>query len=306
MNLFESYLKRLVNETVKEFLSEKRLITFDNRVYPKFGWCVILAGGGGSGKGYINSHNLPIDGNVINVDDFKKLYARLKKVEYNSHNPEDVARLHKMVSQADIKGMYTDNIFNPEAHNTERLPNVIFDMTGRDPEHNVTYIARYAKEMGYKTCVVWAVANRHEALLRNLRRSRTVPDNIIHSIHNNLATNMPPFLESQLAVDYLDDAWIIFSSADNLTQSDLSGDSAKDMAVHLDKSSNGFIISNDTFARINKYVGKLEKNPLHPETYLSSKEIVDKYGTPQIDKNGNQNGYEFDRSQFNKDSNFYR
>lgn len=306
MNLFENYIKKLVNEAIKEYLNEKRVITFDERVYPKFGWCVILAGGGGSGKGYVNSHNLPIDGKVINVDDFKKLYARMKKIEYNSHNPEDVARLHKMVSQADIKGMYTDNIFNTDAHNMERLPNVIFDMTGRDPEYNVTYIARYAKEIGYKTCIVWAVANRHEALLRNLRRSRTVPDNIIHSIHNNLATNMPPFLESKTAVEYLDDAWIIFSSSDNLTQSDITGDAAKDIAIHLDKNGNGFIIPNDTLERINKYVGKLEKNPLHPETYLSSKEIADKYGTLRTDKNGNPNGYDFNRNQFNKNSTFYR
>ena len=47
----------------------EKLLTLGGVAYPKFGNGLILAGGGGSGKGWNYSHLLGIDGKIINVDD---------------------------------------------------------------------------------------------------------------------------------------------------------------------------------------------------------------------------------------------
>ena len=56
-------------------LDENKVIAFSgDKVYPRFGWCVILSGGTGSGKGFVINKQLPIDGKVMNVDHYNKLY----------------------------------------------------------------------------------------------------------------------------------------------------------------------------------------------------------------------------------------
>jgi len=56
----------------KEFLLEK-LVTFGNKAYPKFGNIVILAGGAGSGKGFVSSNLLGIEGITFDVDKLKEM-----------------------------------------------------------------------------------------------------------------------------------------------------------------------------------------------------------------------------------------
>lgn len=64
-NLLKMYVSSLVNESIKQVISENKVITFNgDKVYPRFGWCVILAGGAGSGKGFVIERQLPISGNV--------------------------------------------------------------------------------------------------------------------------------------------------------------------------------------------------------------------------------------------------
>ena len=44
-------LKQIIKECIHEIINEDKVVKFNNKVYPNFGWCVIMAGGGGSGKG---------------------------------------------------------------------------------------------------------------------------------------------------------------------------------------------------------------------------------------------------------------
>lgn len=302
----------ILKEEIRKLINERKIITFNNDTYPNFGWCVILAGGGGSGKGYALNHNIPIDGKVINVDDFKSLYIKMKQdleidgEKYNSLNPQHVAYVHKQVSDNKYKDKYINNLLNKDAHQEERLPNIILDMTGKNPKYTVLKIAEKAKNVGYKICLVWVVANRHEAILRNLMRSRRIPDNVLHKIHNSLAETMPPFLRDSNTPKVINDAWLLFNSTENIEQSDLSGDEAKNCAIKLKTSPNGFIIDNDTNERLLRYLGKQEEDYNNLKTYLSSDEIINKYGKPRYDKNGNFNGYNFDRTQFKGNKNFYK
>ena len=56
-------------------LSEK-LITFAKQAYPKFGNILILAGGAGSGKGFIKDKLVGMEGFTFDVDALKTLAAK--------------------------------------------------------------------------------------------------------------------------------------------------------------------------------------------------------------------------------------
>ena len=163
-------IRQLVNECISRLkeecnLTENRVVTFGRKTYPQFGWCVFLAGSGGVGKGNSLNYNIPINGKVINVDHWKKFYAQMQGVEYHPDDSEQVAWAHKGVD------------FHP---NKDRLPNIIIDATAKNPYHDVLDIAQDAQDLGYKTMLVWVVATRSESIIRNLKRSRHVPDYILH------------------------------------------------------------------------------------------------------------------------------
>ena len=85
-------LKQIIKECIHEIINQDKVVKFNNKVYPNFGWCVIMAGGGGSGKGYSLNNFLPINGKIIDVDEFKKLYMKMNNnkignEEYDSLNP---------------------------------------------------------------------------------------------------------------------------------------------------------------------------------------------------------------------------
>ncbi len=67
MDTFKQFSEKLLNHEVEGQIDEA-LITFGGKAYPKFGQVVILAGGAGSGKGFVNSNLLGIDGKVFDVD----------------------------------------------------------------------------------------------------------------------------------------------------------------------------------------------------------------------------------------------
>ena len=284
-------VREAIAEAASLIIQENRVVTFNGTTYPNFGWTVILAGGASSGKGLVRRSLLPIDGKVVNVDDFKKHFARMRGLDYDPSNPEHTNLVHTGVRNAGWKEKVTDNLLNPETHSPDRLPNLIFDMTGRNPNNTVVDVAAQAKEAGYNVVLVWVIANRHEALLRNLQRDRRVPDKILHTAHNSLATEMPPFLKGKFAGRYLDDAWLVFNSTESIARSDLEGSEKKTAAVRLDRSGTGFIIPPDVEARLLRYLGRNEANPSNPETYLSSHEIASRYGTPN-----SHGGYNIDRT----------
>ena len=49
-------------------LNEDKQVKFDGEVNPKYGWCVIYAGGPASGKSSSAEYNVPIVGKKIDVD----------------------------------------------------------------------------------------------------------------------------------------------------------------------------------------------------------------------------------------------
>lgn len=281
--LIERRLKNIIKECIDALIIENRVVTFGGTTYPDNGWCVILSGGPGSGKGYVSAKQLPIDGKIINVDKFKEMYVKMSNgvingEDYDSRNPEHVSFVHYAVKDKKWKEKYKDNIFNSDAHNSELLPNIIFDMTGDKPEESVVSIVKDAKDLGYNTMLVWVVSSRSESIIRNLQRPRRVSDEVLHTIHNNLLRQMPPFLDSPASVKYLDDAWIIFGSTDDVTRPNFSDEEAKDVAIHLKKTSSGFKMEDNVKERLDTILGVPETNPENPEVYVPSDDVLRDFG----------------------------
>lgn len=209
---------------------DEALITFGRKAYSKFGQVVILAGGAGSGKGFVLSNLLGIDGKVFDVDALKELamkstvFSKRVKDEtgrditkMNLKDPKEVADLHVLLS--DVYGL-TKNHKNSAYSSIlladpRRKPNLIFDVTLANIK-KMEDISRDVQQMGYdKDCihVVWVMNDIKVAMKQNLDRDRVVPDNILMGTHKGAAISMSKIVsDSEYTQRYMDgDIWIAFN-----------------------------------------------------------------------------------------------
>ena len=275
---FYKYSMKKFNEFCKEYLKEETetideasVVTFGGKTFPKNGWCVILAGGPGSGKGYQQDNSIMIDAKVFDVDKLKSLYVKAAKAgkindkkDYDFKKPEDVAALHQIVSDK----KYDKKIKNIFFDKDEKLPNVIFDITGKNVAELKQYCER-VKRKGYKTSLVWVVSNRDVALVQNLTRPRVVPQNVFHKIHNAILANLPDFIKTD-AANYFDECWILFGSTKKLHKN-MTSEEEKELhdnrSFKLTKKGDGFEISEELSNRLYDILGEMEENPDKPVKY---------------------------------------
>ena len=209
---------------------DEALVTFGKKVYPKFGQIVILAGGAGSGKGFVLSNLLGIEGNVLDVDALKalaigsnKLAGRVKDEtgvdlkNLDLREPENVKVLHNILSdvygitKADQKRIFSSALAAPD----DRKPNLIFDVTLKDIK-KLDDITRNAVNLGYdkkNIHVVWVLNDIEMAKQQNLERDRVVPADILLSTHEGVALTMAKLMNMGSSLtSYLDgDMYIVFN-----------------------------------------------------------------------------------------------
>lgn len=201
----------IFKRNVYETLEERRMVDFGNGItYPKYGWAVVLAGSGGSGKGYALRQNLPIDGKALNVDKFKKLYNHYQANDsYNLADPRDTDKLHQIVRNKGWKDGQRDSIFQSQGE-TPYKSNIIFDITGRSYNELVD-ITGMAHDSGYQTMLVWIVCSEEIAIKRNKARARRVPDQILTQTRDQINEFLPDFIKTN-AAKFFDMVYVIFSS----------------------------------------------------------------------------------------------
>lgn len=263
----------------EELVDEAKTVTFANNTYPKSNWAVIMAGGSGSGKGYVISHKIAIDAKIIDVDQLKELYTKAAKKggaikdtrEYDFKNPDDVGALHDIVDKKAYKEKMEDNFF--AGHSNGNRPNIIYDITGSKAD-KLKNLGKMLKDMGYQVSLVWVLTNRQVALMRNMCRARVVPQAIFHDTHNKVNKNVFPFLQSADA-KYYDEAWVVFNSPDSLKE--LSADEKKEFdkfsVVKFAKKGDSFIIPEDVMKRVMQTLGPEETDVADPKVYKSYTEI---------------------------------
>lgn len=208
-------------------VEEARIVPFGNTgSSARFGQCIILAGGSGIGKGYVRKTYLNADYKVFNVDDLKYLYIKLKdkkhiddKHDYDFKNGEDMNMLHKNVAARGWKQKQRDMLFKNA--NTDRLPNVCFDITCKS-DKELSNIINYVKPLGYTITLVWVVGNVDVAVENNNKRARSIPEAKLREIHAMVNSFLPELLSNKHKdlSDNIDAAYIALSAGMNRTLGD--------------------------------------------------------------------------------------
>lgn len=220
-----------IKDLMEEVLMED-LITFNKKAYPKFGNIVILAGGAGSGKGFVLSNLLGIEGVVNDVDALKSLaiaskkFAKkikdeigvdIKKLKLNV--PENVSKIHEILSiDYDLPNNKLKTLFKSiSTADQERKPNLIFDVTLKNITklHNIT---NQMESLGYdkkNIHIVWVVNDVAVAASQNKARSRVVPEDIFLDTHEGASLTMKKIIDMGEGVrKYVDgDIWLAFNKA---------------------------------------------------------------------------------------------
>ena len=209
-----------------EFINEV-LITLGKKAYPKFGNIVILAGGAGSGKGFVTQNLLGIEGKILDVDALKvfamkspmlndkvmkQMGVSLKDIDLK--NPKNVSVVHKIVKDLGISDKKQRRLFDTiAASNPERKPNIIFDVTLDDIQKLIDIIMDTA-ELGYakeNIHIVWVVNDVKVALTQNQERSRVVPEDILIDTHEGAALTMKKIVNMGSKIKKYMDGAIVFA-----------------------------------------------------------------------------------------------
>ena len=239
MQSFANYFQdtALVEEAVREeYISEQyevlleKLITFGGQAYPKFGNIVIMAGGAGSGKGFVKDKLVGLEGRVFDVDELKKMAAaspaiqrRVKKelgvdiqsVGSDLTKPENVAKMHEIVGEyLDLDNRIKKSLYSGImlAH-PDRKPNIIFDVTLKDLR-KLEALTRQASNLGYdkkNIHIVWVVNDIEVAKSQNLSRDRIVPVEILVNTHRGASQTMQDILNMGNRLKKYMDGDIVFA-----------------------------------------------------------------------------------------------
>jgi hypothetical protein len=234
-NFFDDF--QIVDEEIRnQYIAEQyetlleKLITFGGKAYPNFGHVVIMAGGAGSGKGFVKDNLVGLEGFVFDVDKLKTLAAATPAIQKrikdemgvdiqdlanNLGDSENVAKLHGILGDylklddRRLAGMYTGVM----AAHPDRKPNLIFDVTLKDLR-KLQNITRQVKSLGYSPTnihIVWVVNDVEVAIDQNAKRSRKVPVEILVNTHRGAANTMADILNMGKQLKSYMDGDIVFA-----------------------------------------------------------------------------------------------
>lgn len=211
----------------KEYLSlTEKLITFGNKAYPKFGNIIILAGGAGSGKGFVIDNLLGIEGKILDVDAVKSLAMQsdliIKKAKdlgvdilnLDLSHPKDVYTLHTTLDRlGTIKNRENTLLNSIMTSNPEMKPNLIFDVTLKDIGKFDNILIK-AEQLGYKPeniHLVWVINDFNLAKQQNQSRDRIVPEDILTSTHVGASQTILTIVNDMEHYRHLLDGDIVFA-----------------------------------------------------------------------------------------------
>ena len=208
-------------QSLVNYILEKQSINFGS-AKSNYGQCIILAGGPGSGKGYVKEHRILADFKSVDVDELKKMYIKLQKAgkikddeQYDLGNEEDVSKLHMKVKERGWKNKQREHFWNDhKAHaNGAHLPNILWDMVSDDIK-DIEEILKYAKPIGYNVTIVWVCCNMDTAREGNAKRDRRVSDAVIKKGHEGAYKTMMELFDNRYPEisKQIDNAWIALSA----------------------------------------------------------------------------------------------
>ena len=197
------------NSVIDTVELDEKLITFAKKAYPKAGHALILAGGAGSGKGFVLDNLIGLEGKKFDVDELKKLTLRAPKIKekikaetgvdmdkFTLTKAADVGKLHDIVADElnlpnKKMAAFFANVMNQRP---EDKPNTIFDVTLKDLRKldNITRLLQGARYNKKNIHIVWVVNDVEVAKKQNLdpKRGRVVPVEILVNTHRGASQTM--------------------------------------------------------------------------------------------------------------------
>ncbi|MCD6435194.1 MAG: hypothetical protein J7L15_02215 [Clostridiales bacterium] len=227
---FKNYL---VEEADQAEEMNEVLLTFGKR-RPKYNQAVIIAGGAGSGKGFVIDNLIGLDdAKVMDVDDIKGKIISAKTPKLNKKifdlygidvtkldltDPKNVSLLHNINDEMGISKKVQHNFFKDirRLAKKEILPNVIFDSTAKS-EKKIKEITDTLNAAGYKhenIHFVWVINSVDVAISQNLdpARGRVVPEDILIQTHELVAANISALLKNNKFDQYIGgDGYFVFN-----------------------------------------------------------------------------------------------
>ena len=273
-------------------LSEVAL-KFRGQIKPKFNTVVIMAGGAGSGKGFVKSHLIDVEGITFDVDYYKTIMDKLKKIPFdkimstipevrdnpdyrnlsmehlikNQHNPKYVAILHQIIKETNIVSKREIAVFKSIASKDKtRKPNIIYDVTLKDLG-KLKKISDTVQLYGYDAKdihIVWIINHIDTAKEQNKSRSRRVDEPILLNTHMGVAQTMHQIVYGMQGTlkNYMDgDIIIVFNNtaekdSEFVKSNDNSGSYMKNSTYHYIKRSGKKVmrVPNKLRKKIDRYV----------------------------------------------------
>jgi len=293
---------------------DEALITFAKKAYPKSGHVVILAGGAGSGKGFVLDNLIGLEGKKFDVDELKKLTLRAPKIKekikaetgvdmdkFQLTKADDVGKLHDIVAdELNLPNKKAAAFFaNVIRLRPEDKPNVIFDVTLKDLRKldNITRLAQGAMYDKKNIHIVWVVNDIEVAKKQNLdpSRGRVVPVEILVNTHRGASQTMLDIVKMGTRIKKYMDGDIVFAFNKVGVDSDLAksgrgGKFIKDSNYFYVKRSgkptlDHFYIQKEILKKIDKYVPSGQDWIVKEETELKSfKDAYGEWGTDELTK----------------------
>ena len=244
----------------EELLKENKVVSFDGNVNPNSGWVVIMAGGPGSGKGFVFDTLVPIHGKKLDVDQLKTYKLRRSEITddtitfrdgttvnltdagidepYDLSNPKFVALLHDKTKA--LKKAQRSAVFNGILNaSKDRLPNIIFDIT-MDKISAIEDVLMMYKPMGYKVAVVCVFTEIDVAISQNEKRARKVDVDMLLDKHSRVYNTLEKLLGRKDLTDQINDIWVVQQYSIDVNSKTSMRDYIKSNNVtHIPKDANG-------------------------------------------------------------------
>lgn len=230
--------EQIMNEAV-DLLYEK-LVVFNGGA--KYGQIVFMSGGAGSGKGFASKTFMESEKfKIRDVDEWKKAYLELAKLKdinpelknLDLKNGDDVFKLHKFVKDRGTKDRTLDLLLSDVK--ADRLPNIIFDITGKEMSDFEDVIPRLI-ETGYDAKnihLAWILTDFKVAYTANLTRERVVPAQVFLDTHAGAAKTMQSLVDRKKMPEGANGRFVVIMNNRNNTVTFNTGDVYKGRAVDL-------------------------------------------------------------------------
>jgi dephospho-CoA kinase len=235
----ESLITEQIMNEAYDLLYEK-LVVFGGGA--KYGQIVFMSGGAGSGKGFASKTFMEAEKfKIRDVDEWKKAYLELAKLKdinpelkkLDLKNGDDVFALHKFVKERGTKDKTLEMLLADVK--ADRLPNIIFDITGKEMSDFDDVIPRLI-ETGYNAKnihLAWILTDYKVAYTANLTRERVVPAQVFLDTHVGAAKTMQGLIDRKKMPEGADGRFVVVMNNRENTIFFNTGDVYKGKAVDL-------------------------------------------------------------------------